>query len=64
MKIVSKSWATLSKLKIKKMVLELINELDYDLYKEFLPECSSLSEEEINNNLDTLIDIVRKYVKN
>jgi hypothetical protein len=31
----------------KLMILALIEELDYDLYKHFLPECSEISKEEI-----------------
>jgi hypothetical protein len=45
----------------RKLILALIQELDYDLYKHFLPECSEISEEEIEEELETLIDIVKKY---
>ena len=45
----------------KQIILALIEELDYDLYKQFLPICSDWSKEEIDERLETLIDIVKEY---
>ena len=48
--------------KIKKMILEIIERLDYDTYKSFLPECSE-DPDGIDERLDELVKIVEKYVK-
>lgn len=44
------------------MILEIVKHLDYDHYKSFLPECSELSEEEIEFQLNELIDIAEDYI--
>lgn len=46
---------------IEKMILEIIAAVDYDIYKSFLPECSE-DPDEIPNQLEELVDIVKKYI--
>ena len=48
---------------IREMVLEIIKEVDYDIWKSYLLEFSEdpeMSEEEI----ESLIEIAKKYIKN
>ena len=52
----------MTKFKIRKMLLELIEELDYDHYKHFLPDCSE-DPEAAEQQMQRLIEIVRKYIK-
>ncbi len=48
---------------IKAMILEVIQEVDYDTYKNFLPECSE-DPEYAEEEMTTLIDIVKKHLDN
>lgn len=46
---------------LEKMILDLVQELDYDYYKSFLPECSE-EPEEIPNRMASLVAIARKHL--
>lgn len=46
---------------VEKMVLELIEQVDYDIYKSFLPDCSE-DPDEIPERMAELVEIVRKYI--
>ena len=48
---------------IQKMILELIEIVDYDIYKSFLPEYSELTKEDINQQLEELVNVVKKHIK-
>lgn len=49
--------------KIKEMILAIIEHVDYDIYKDFLPEHSE--DPKISAKiLDELIEIVKKYIGN
>lgn len=46
---------------IEKMLLQVINELDYDLYKFFDPELSE-DPEESEELMERLVEIVKKHI--
>lgn len=47
---------------IEKMILELISQVDYDIYKGFLPEYCE-EPEEMEEKMSSLVEIVRKHMK-
>jgi len=48
---------------IEKMVLELISEIDYDIYKGYLPNFSE-EPDEIPQRMAALVAIVKKHMSN
>ena len=46
---------------IKEMILDIINTVDYDIYKSMLPELSEDPDHAVQK-METLIDIVEKYL--
>ena len=49
--------------KIRKMLEELVMEVDYDIGKSmFVPECRESSDEDCEESIDRLVEIVRKYL--
>ena len=51
----------MKKEEMKKMILEIVNELDYDIWKSLVPEYSELEEDQINDRINSMIKIVKKY---
>ena len=49
--------------KIREMLLDLLEHIDHDTYKSFLPECTESSPEELEEYWQELIAVVRKHVK-
>jgi hypothetical protein len=48
---------------IEEMILDLINEIDYDIAKDYDVETAE-EPEYVKENMDKLVKIVKKYVKN
>jgi len=48
---------------IEKMILELLNEIDYDIAKDYDVETAE-EPELVEENMDKLVKIVKEYVKN
>lgn len=53
----------MTKAKIKNMLLALMEYLDYDMWKNYIPHTSELSKEEIDAEMDELVAIVRKHLE-
>lgn len=49
--------------KIKKMILDLMEHLDYDMWKNYTPHTSELSKEEIDAEMGELVAIVKKHLE-
>lgn len=47
---------------VKAMILEVIENVDYDIYKSFLPECSE-DPEESEEEMEKLIAVCRKHLE-
>ena len=47
--------------KIKEMLLDIIAEVDYDIGKDYDPELSEMTPEDIDFHLITLVNIVKKH---
>lgn len=48
---------------IEEMILELLNEIDYDIAKDYDVETAE-EPELVEENMDKLVKIVKEYVKN
>ena len=51
----------MKKEEMRRMILEIIKEVDYDIWKGFVPEYSDLSEEEIDDRMNSLFKILKRY---
>jgi hypothetical protein len=51
----------MTKAKIKAMILEIIEHLDYDSYKNFLPDCSE-DFESASELMEELIEVAQKHL--
>lgn len=47
---------------IKMMILNIVQEIDYDIYKDFMPECSE-DPDGIEERMESLVEIVKKHLK-
>ena len=49
--------------KIIEMVLDIVSEVDYDIYKDtYVVETAEFSPEEVSDNIQALVNIVKKYL--